>query len=155
MTEVVRWQGPREAVLPELLAIWRRSVLATHAFLTPAEVERIAEYVPALIAGVQVLLVARQAGRPVGFAGAAGNRLEMLFLSPEARGRGLGAALAGRLIREHGVREVCVNEQNPRARGFYEHLGFRVYRRTDRDEQGGPYPLLYLRLEEETPPRTE
>ena len=26
-----------------------------------------------------------------------------------------------------------------------EHYGFVTYKRTDRDEQGGPYPLLYMR----------
>ena len=39
-----------------------------------------------------------------------------------------------------------MNEQNPQAVGFYEHMGFQTYRRTDRDEEGGPYPLLYMRL---------
>ena len=45
----------------------------------------------------------------------------------------------------YGIREVTVNEQNPQAVGFYEHMGFVTYKRTDRDEQGGPYPLLYMR----------
>ena len=38
-----------------------------------------------------------------------------------------------------------MNEQNPQAKGFYEHMGFRVYKRTELDEQGNPYPLLYMR----------
>lgn len=37
-----------------------------------------------------------------------------------------------------------VNEQNPLAKGFYEHMGFKVYKRTVVDEQGNPYPLLYM-----------
>lgn len=41
---------------------------------------------------------------------------------------------------------VTVNEQNPQAVGFYEHLGFVTYQRTDHDEQGNPYPLLYMKL---------
>ena len=36
-----------------------------------------------------------------------------------------------------------MNEQNPQARGFYEHMGFQVYKRTELDEQGNPYPLIY------------
>ena len=44
-----------------------------------------------------------------------------------------------------GVKSVTVNEQNPEAKGFYEHMGFAVCRRTERDEQGGPYPLLYMK----------
>ena len=37
-------------------------------------------------------------------------------------------------------------EQNPEAKGFYEHMGFCVYKRTDCDEQGAPYPLLYMEI---------
>ena len=44
----------------------------------------------------------------------------------------------------YGVRELTVNEQNPQAVGFYEHLGFSVWKRTERDEEGGEYPLLYM-----------
>lgn len=41
--------------------------------------------------------------------------------------------------------ELTVNEQNPAAAGFYRHMGFAVYRRSELDEQGGPYPILYMR----------
>lgn len=41
--------------------------------------------------------------------------------------------------------EVTVNEQNPQAVGFYEHLGFQTYKRTGCDEEGNPYPLLYMK----------
>ena len=44
-----------------------------------------------------------------------------------------------------GVEEATVNEQNSHAVGFYRHMGFEVYRWTDCDEKGGPYPLLYMR----------
>lgn len=48
---------------------------------------------------------------------------------------------------EYSVNRLAVNEQNPQAKGFYEHMGFRVYKRSEMDEQGGPYPLLYMKLE--------
>ena len=41
--------------------------------------------------------------------------------------------------------EEPVNEQNPQAVGFYEHLGFQTYKRTECDEEGNPYPLLYMK----------
>ena len=41
---------------------------------------------------------------------------------------------------------VAENEQNPQAVGFYQHLGFETYKRTDYDEEGNPYPLLYMKL---------
>ena len=87
-----------------------------------------------------------EAGLLAGFLGADGRRLEMLFLLPEARGKGLGRALLQYGMDRYGLRELAVNQQNPQARGFYEHMGFHVYRRTETDEQGGPSPLLYMKL---------
>lgn len=72
--------------------------------------------------------------------------LEMLFIDPDERGKGLGRKLLQLGISDYAVKELTVNEQNPQAKGFYEHMGFEVYKRTDTDEQGGPYPLLYMRL---------
>ncbi len=69
----------------------------------------------------------------------------MLFLTPEERGKGLGKKLIQYGMEQHAVHELAVNEQNPLARGFYEHMGFSVYKRTDHDEQGNPYPLLYMK----------
>ena len=132
-----------------LLTVWEDSVRATHHFLTEEEILRIKEYVPQAMHGVEHLLVAETAaGAPAAFMGIAEGRLEMLFLAPAARGQGLGRQLLQEGIQRYGVREVTVNEQNPQAVGFYEHLGFKTYKRTDHDEEGGPYPLLYMRLPE-------
>lgn len=130
-----------------LLQVWEASVRQTHTFLSEAEILRIREYVPQAISGVAHLVVAEAApGVPVGFLGVQEGRLEILFLSPDARGKGLGRQLVELGIRDYGVREVTVNEQNPQAVGFYQHLGFTAYKRTDHDEEGGPYPLLYMKL---------
>lgn len=144
-------------LVDQLLSVWERSVRATHAFLTEAEVLRIKGYVPDALRGVGRLVVAAREGVgadadsgvsdcPLAFMGVDGDRLEMLFVEPEARGQGIGSALLRYGIAELGVRELTVNEQNPAACGFYEHMGFATYKRTDTDEEGGPYPLLYMRL---------
>ena len=78
--------------------------------------------------------------------GVENNRLEILFLAPPARGKGLGKQLLDYGICHHQIKEVTVNEQNPQALEFYRHLGFETYKRTDCDEQGNPYPLLYMKL---------
>ena len=138
----------REGALPAALVdVWERSVRATHTFLSEQELLAIREFVPQALSGVERLVVALEGGVPLGFMGAEAGRLEMLFLAPEARGRGLGRQLLEEAIARYGVEELTVNEQNPDAVGFYEHLGFRTYKRTELDEEGRPYPLLYMRRE--------
>ena len=119
---------------------------ASHLFLSEAEIQTIKAYVPQALTGVSHLLVAERAqGQPVAFMGIEGPRLEMLFLSPAERGAGLGRQLLEYGIRHYHLQKLTVNEQNPQAVGFYQHMGFETYRRTDCDEQGGPYPLLYMK----------
>lgn len=69
----------------------------------------------------------------------------MLFISNESRGQGIGKQLLQYGIENYSINELAVNEQNPLARGFYEHMGFEAYKRTELDEQGNPYPLLYMK----------
>ena len=130
----------------QLTTIWEDSVRASHLFLSEAEIQKIKAYVPQALTGVSHLLVAEEMpGQPVAFMGIEGPRLEMLFLSPAERGAGLGRQLLEYGIRHYHLQELTVNEQNPQAVGFYQHMGFETYRRTDCDEQGGPYPLLYMK----------
>lgn len=130
-----------------LLTIWEKSVRATHLFLSDAEVQQIKEYVPMALSGVEHLIVAENdSGEIIGFMGTEKNRLEMLFLLPEVRGKGIGKQMLQYAVQNYGVQEVTVNEQNPQAVGFYEHAGFVTYKRTERDEEGNPYPLLYMKL---------
>lgn len=49
-------------------------------------------------------------------------------------------------VKNFGASKVNVNEQNRGAKGFYEHMGFSVCCRTDTDDRGRPYPILYMEL---------
>lgn len=121
---------------------------ATHLFLSSQEIKEIKKYVPQALSGIAHLVVAvNVSNAPVAFMGVEEERLEMLFIAPEEIGKGLGRKLIKYGIENFSVKEVTVNEQNPLAKGFYEHIGFQVYKRTDYDEQGNPYPLLYMKLE--------
>lgn len=133
-------------MLDRLVRVWEASVRATHTFLSEEDIRRIKAYVPQALGGVAHLVVAEDRGEPVAFLGTEDGRLEMLFLSPAHRGRGLGRQLLEYGIAHYDIHEVTVNEQNPQAVGFYAHMGFHTYKRTEQDEQGGPYPLLYMAL---------
>ncbi len=129
-----------------LIEVWEDSVRATHLFLKNEEVENIKKYVPQAVEGVSHLIIAKNEEGPVAFMGVEEKRIEMLFVLSGQRGNGLGKSLIRYGIENFGADEVTVNEQNTSAVGFYEHMGFKTYKRSDTDEQGSPYPLLYMKL---------
>ena len=131
-------------LLEELTALWRQSVAQTHTFLTNKDIDEIENYVPQALKEVKHLVVAQNNGDYLGFMGIEKHRLEMLFLAPQYIGKGVGRKLIEYGIEQYQINEVTVNEQNPNAIGFYEHLGFKTYKRTEFDEQGRPFPLLYM-----------
>ena len=135
-------------LIQQLLEIWEASVKATHHFLSVDEIAMIKEYVPMAIQEIPHLIVAvNEQQIPIAFMGVAGHTLEMLFVFAKERGQGYGKALLEYVIKTYAVDKLTVNEQNPSAKGFYEHMGFTVYKRSDMDEQGNPYPLLYMKLD--------
>ena len=144
---IVEKPAREPALVKELLEVWEKSVKATHAFLSPEGIAEIKAKVPQALREVPLLVAAEnERGRLAGFMGIGGERLEILFLLPEHIGTGLGKELLQYGMERCGVRELTVNEENPRARSFYEHMGFHVWKRAETDEQGGPYPLLYMKL---------
>ncbi len=138
---------PRKSLTNQLLMIWESAVRQTHTFLSETEIERIKAYIPDAISRVERLLVFdNDNNTPIAFIGIEGCRIEMLFVDASHRGKGIGKQLIDYSIKHYDVNEVTVNEQNPQAIGFYEHMGFCTYKRTELDEEGNPYPLLYMRL---------
>ncbi|BEQ16369.1 acetyltransferase [Desulfoferula mesophila] len=132
---------------PELLAVWEASVRATHNFLSEADIAALKPLIlERYFAAVDLRCAVAEDGRVLGFVGMAKGKIEMLFIAPEHRGRGIGTLLARHAIERHGVTKVDVNEQNPQALGFYHSLGFRTVGRSATDGQGRPFPLLHLEL---------
>ena len=145
---IVKVEERNERLIENLLEVWESSVKATHLFLSHDEINAIKQYVPQALKEIPTLVIAEnEAGRHVGFMGIANQMLEMLFVSNESRGQGIGKQLLQYGIEKCSIAELAVNEQNPLAKGFYEYMGFEVYKRTELDEQGNPYPLLYMKRE--------
>ena len=132
-------------LISQLTGVWEQSVKATHLFLSESEIAEIKLCIPMALQDIaHLIVVENEDGYPVGFIGIENQTIEMLFISPEYRGKGIGKKFIQYVIEMFSINEVTVNEQNPQAIGFYEHMGFAAYKRTDLDEQGRPYPLLYM-----------
>lgn len=130
---------------PELAALWRRSVEATHDFLDPADREAIAAaMLPVYLPAMRQCRLLERDGRVAGFWAGDNLRVEMLFVDPAFFGQGVGRALVRDACAGKTRVELDVNEQNPRARAFYARQGFRVRGRSPVDNDGRPYPLLHL-----------
>lgn len=138
---------PTNADHPQLLNIWLRSVRATHHFLQESDIEALLPqlrdiYLPA----VELWVTVDAEDCPLGFIGLNENHVEMLFIEPDLRGKGIGRALLDHACSLRSQMSVDVNEQNPEAVGFYLHYGFVQTGRSPLDGEGRPFPLLHLSL---------
>ncbi len=130
-----------------LLDLWERSVRATHAFVSPADVDAMIPEVREYLGGASEFWVACAVdGTIAGFMGMSGNEMESLFISPDFQRQGVGRLLVAHARHLRPDLTVKVNEANTSARAFYEWCGFVVVDRSELDDQGRPYPLLHLRL---------
>ena len=91
--QITEVKDRNESLINELVDVWERSVKATHLFLSAAEIAQIKTYVPQALGGVAHLMVGELNGKPVAFMGIEENKIEMLFIAPEQRGKGLGRQL--------------------------------------------------------------
>ena len=131
----------------KLLAIWESSVRATHDFLTEEDLQALKPLIlEQYFDSVDLRCAKNSNGEILGFCGVHDSNIEMLFISPDVRGKGIGALLATYAIKSQGATKVDVNEQNQQALGFYQHIGFSVTGRSPVDGQGKPYPLLHMAL---------
>ena len=131
-----------------LVNIWRRSVTATHTFLTPNDIDSL---VPEAYQGLSVMevWVAEVDGGPAGFMALQGNMIEALFIDPTYMGRKLGTRLIEHARELRGAKtelRLDVNEQNSNALGFYLAKGFKQIGRSETDNGGRPWPQLHLIL---------
>lgn len=135
-----------DVLINQLYWVWRRSVKETHLFLSDQDIEKIAELIPTYLNEITHLIISEnELNEPVAFMGIDDKKLEMLFINPNERGKGLGKELITYGITHYDINELGVNEQNEQATAFYKHMGFQTYNRSETDEQGNPYPILYMK----------
>ena len=133
-----------EQLISSLVTVWESSIRETHDFFSETNIREIKKYVFQAIEEIPILVVAVDNKETLAFMGIAEDKLEMLFITAQRRGQGIGRNLLEIGINDYEITEVCVNEQNPQALAFYEYMGFTIYRRSELDEQGNPFPILFL-----------
>lgn len=147
MIKVDKLKNINEDDIRNILKVWESSVRATHDFLGE---EDILSLIPDVVEGAKyvndLLCVRNDKGIIKAFMGVHNNKIEMLFVSDDCRGRGIGKKLIEYGIKILNVNYVDVNEQNIQAVGFYKHMGFQVFKRSDLDEQGNAFPILNMKL---------
>jgi putative acetyltransferase len=129
-----------------IMDVWELSVRATHHFLPEDYLQHIKTRIPSFFPQVQLYVERDEEGQLTGFLGVADTKIEMLFIHPHCRGKGIGRRLTQFAIQQLKAREVDVNEQNEQAVGFYKRMGFAEAGRSETDGLGKPFPLLQMKL---------
>jgi GNAT superfamily N-acetyltransferase len=145
------------AEIDHLARLWHDGWHQTHAPLVPPELIRLRTFESfreRLQGALPDVHVAGPLGAPVGFYALKGDELDQLFVSPEAHGSGVAAALiadAEARLAEHGVETawLACAVGNDRAARFYEKTGWRFARTivSSAETSSGPFPLEAWRYE--------
>lgn len=131
----------------EMLSVWEDSVRATHSFITEEDIEFFKPIImEQAFPAVTLKCVKSNNGLILGFIGTHEDKVEMLFILNNERGKGIGKVLLNFAIINLAVTRVDVNEQNPLAVDFYKHMGFSITSRSPLDDMGKPFPILHMNL---------
>ncbi len=123
----------------KLIAIWRRSVDATHDFLSKEYRAELEDLVSAFLPEAPLWVAVTEKDEPVAFMLLTGEHMDALFVDPTVRGCGVGKLLIEHALTLAPKLTTNVNEQNEQAVGFYKKMGFKVTGRSETDDLGKPY----------------
>ena len=137
-------ETPTSQDFDELIEVWEASVRATHDFLVEADIQYFKPLIRNEYLQSVALFCVRKNDKIVGFMGLSDDKIEMLFIRPGNRGQGIGKVFVEFAVNEKRIEKVDVNEQNPQAVGFYEHLGFKIIKRNPTDSLGKPFPIFEM-----------
>ena len=103
----VKIEKSDEMLINQLLIVWKNSVKETHLFLSKDEIENIEQYVFQALNSIKHLIIETDDnGDSIAFMGIEDNKLEMLFIAPDFREKGLGKKLLLYGIENYQVYEL-------------------------------------------------
>ena len=134
--------------IDEVFEVWKESVKATHDFLKEQDFNemkpQLRDYLDKIIIEVAYDMELKSI---LGFANVKDNNLNMLFLHPDSIGRGIGSGLFDYMMEKYAFLSLDVNKDNPKAKEFYLHKGFKVVSESTTDDDGRHYPILHMKKE--------
>ena len=133
--------------MDEILEVWESAVRATHLFLNEKDIVALKPIVKEGVSYVNTLTCVRdEEGIIQAFMGTQEDKIEMLFVRDEYRGKGIGKGFIEYAIHDLKVKYVDVNEENIQGIAFYKHMGFEIFQRSELDNQGNPFPIIHMKL---------
>ncbi|EEZ4001850.1 acetyltransferase [Escherichia coli] len=102
----------------ELVAIWCRSVDATHDFLSAEYRAELEVLVRSFLPEAPLWVAVNERDQPVGFMLLSGQHMDALFIDPDVCGCGVGRMLVEHALSMAPELTTNVNEQNEQAVGF-------------------------------------
>lgn len=133
-----------EADFDVLTELWERSARSSHAFMDDEEFVELVPRIRDLLLPSMDIWVAESGGETLGFVGARDEHVELLYVAPEAQGKGIGPLLLAQLADGEGPRSVEVYADNTIGLGFYLSQGFREVRRDPTDGAGRGFAIVHL-----------
>lgn len=144
MDGTVSIRTAREADFDDLTDLWERSARSSHAFMDDGEFVELKPHIRDLLLPSMDVWVAEWDGEMLGFVGARDEHVELLYVSPEAQGKGIGPQLLAHIAEGEGPRSVEVYADNAVGLGFYLSQGFRETRRNPLDAAGRAFAIVHL-----------
>jgi putative acetyltransferase len=124
MDEGVRIRVAGERDFDALTDLWERSARSSHTFMDDVEFAEQRPRIRDLLLPSMDVWVAESDDGPLGFVGARGGNVELLYVAPAAQGRGLGSTLLTYVAEGAGPEAVEVFADNATGVGFYRSQGF-------------------------------
>lgn len=112
--------------LDAVMQIWLSGNEQAHPFVPASYWRGVADAVRRELPHAEVLVHEGADGEPDGFIGLTGSYVAGLFVSRDARSRGIGSALLAEAKRRHRPLSLHVYRDNERAAAFYLREGFVV-----------------------------
>ena len=132
----------------DVIRVWEASVRATHHFLKEEDILLFKKLIfEKYLDAVRLYAIRDKSDKILGFLGVSDDEIEMLFIHPDNRGKGIGKTFLDYAVNELRLTKVSVNEQNEQALEFYLKYGFKIVNRSELDGTGKPYPILHLKLD--------